>query len=79
MSNPVWSPDGSKIYFTSDRTGQNEIWSMRIKDKVFDQVTRGGNIGSSRSLAAINNSGTLLAYIQKEADNSEFLKVVSLE
>lgn len=79
MSNPVWSPDGSKIYFTSDRTGHNEIWSMRIKDKVFDQVTRGGNIGSSRSLAAINNSGTLLAYIQKEADNSEFLKVLSLE
>lgn len=79
MTDPVWSPDGSIICFTSDRTGQNEIWSMRIMDKVFVQVTRGSHIGSSRSIASVNNSGTLLAYIQKEADNSEFLKVLALE
>lgn len=79
MTNPVWSPDGNVIYFTSDRTGQNEIWSMRITDKIFGQVSRGGQTGSSRSHASINNSGNLLAYIQKEADNREFLKVIALK
>ncbi len=79
MMNPVWSPDGSKIYFTSNRSGQDEIWSVRMVDKVFQQVTRGGQVGSSRSFTSINNSGTLLAFIQREADRSEFLKVIALE
>ena len=29
--NPDWSPDGSKIAFYSDRTGNEEIWTITVE------------------------------------------------
>ncbi len=39
-SNPVWSPDGSSLYFTSDRNGGNSVYKMNVATKVATQVTR---------------------------------------
>ncbi len=36
---PQFSPDGSKIAFTSDRDGGDNIWVYDIQDKSFTQVT----------------------------------------
>ena len=37
--NPVWSPDGTYLYFASDRGGSMEIWRVRI-DEATGQVQR---------------------------------------
>ena len=29
-SDPAWAPDGRSIAFTSDRTGDEEIWRVRV-------------------------------------------------
>lgn len=31
-SNPVWSPDASRIFFLSDRTGQEALWSLALEN-----------------------------------------------
>ena len=41
--NPAWSPDGSKIAFISDRTGEEEVWIVpQDGSKKPEQLTTGG-------------------------------------
>lgn len=44
---PSWSGDGNWIYFTSDRTGERQIWKIPTEDGELVQMTRGGG-GSPR-------------------------------
>jgi hypothetical protein len=39
---PGWSSDGGWIYFTSDRSGQGEIWKMHADGNDPVQITKGG-------------------------------------
>jgi TolB protein len=50
---------GSKIYFTSNRTGSQEIWSMDYNGQNQQQITRHRSISKQ---PAISNDGRLLAY-----------------
>ena len=36
---PIFSPDGQQIAFTSNRTGQNQVWTMPVKGGIPTQVT----------------------------------------
>lgn len=36
---PVWSPDGERIAFHSDRSGKYEIWSIRSDGSGLEQIT----------------------------------------
>jgi TolB protein len=36
---PAWSPDGTKISFTSDRDGDEEIFVLHLKSKEVKQLT----------------------------------------
>ena len=38
-ANPVWSPDGTKILFSSDRTGNLQIYSMNLDGSGLSQLT----------------------------------------
>ena len=31
-SSPIWTPDGERVLFVSDRTGQPGLWSLRVLD-----------------------------------------------
>ena len=37
--NPVWSPDGNFIAFSSDRAGNDDIWLYRLSDDSAVQLT----------------------------------------
>jgi Tol biopolymer transport system component len=45
VSGPAWSPDGSKIAFASDRSGQSEIYVMNADGSGLVQVTTTGGQG----------------------------------
>jgi Tol biopolymer transport system component/DNA-binding winged helix-turn-helix (wHTH) protein len=47
--NPSWSRDGAWIYFTSNRTGQWQIWEMPSEDGQATQVTRDGGFAALES------------------------------
>lgn len=57
---PVWSPDGRWIYFSSDRTGIFNIYAMRVADGELRQVT---NVLGGAFSAAPSPDGTRLAYV----------------
>jgi Tol biopolymer transport system component len=39
-SNPVWSPDGTKLAFVSNRDGNDEIYIMDIGDNSLFRLTK---------------------------------------
>jgi dipeptidyl aminopeptidase/acylaminoacyl peptidase len=41
---PAWSADGKSIYFSSDRTGENEIWRMSADGGDPAQITHHGGL-----------------------------------
>jgi dipeptidyl aminopeptidase/acylaminoacyl peptidase len=63
---PRWSRDGRLIYFTSSRTGRNEIWRVPAAGGIEQQVTReGGSYPDEsfdgRTLYYRRDDGALLA------------------
>jgi serine/threonine protein kinase len=51
---PNWSQDGRWIYYSSDRSGSQNIWKVPVAGGVPEQVTRNGGFECFES--AINNS-----------------------
>ena len=41
-STPAWSPDGRRIVFYSDRTGDDEVWVMNADGTGQHRITRNG-------------------------------------
>ena len=56
---PAWSPDGTKIAFASDRSGQLEIWVMNPDGSNPQQLTHGS---SPAEFPAWSPDGAEIAY-----------------
>ena len=61
-SDPQWSADGSKIYFTSNRSGSTQLWSMNPDGNGAKQITdiEGGIEGYG-----VATAGDKLFYVKK--------------
>ncbi|MBI2185700.1 MAG: PD40 domain-containing protein [Acidobacteria bacterium] len=60
---PLWSPDGSRLAFLSDRTGSNALWTVPIRDgrpNAPASLVR-SNVGSMTPLG-LTRSGTFYYY-----------------
>jgi len=57
---PAWSPDGSRLYFSSDRTGIANIYAWAPEASEISRVT---NVVSGAYTPAPSPDGTRLAYI----------------
>jgi Tol biopolymer transport system component len=71
---PAWAPDGSRVYFTSDRSGTMGIWTQRVVDAApagqpeliidtgRDLYTPHGFVDSGRRLLYLRRSGGFDGY-----------------
>ena len=57
---PVWSPDGKTIYFSSDRSGIFNIYAYDVDAKTFKLVT---NVYEGAYMPAVSPDGTTLVYV----------------
>jgi Tol biopolymer transport system component len=66
--NPVWSPDGNYIYFSSDRSGSMNLWRIMVDEasgRVIGQpeiVTTGAT--ASHQHHSFSKDGSQLAYVE---------------
>ena len=58
--NPVWSGDGSKLYFASDRTGISNIYEYRLSDGRLRQVT---NVRYGAYMPTVSEDDRWLVYV----------------
>jgi Tol biopolymer transport system component len=59
-SGPCWSPDGTRLYFSSDRSGIFNIYEYTIANKKLRQVT---NVRVAALMPSIDPSGKTIAYV----------------
>ena len=71
-SSPVWSPDGEKIAFISDRDGTNQIHVMWLDTREVAQLT---HLGRSPESLRWSPEGNLLAFTMFFEDTSSILPV----
>lgn len=58
---PVWAPDGKSIYFTSDRSGQPQIYQIPSTGGTAQRITFQGQNNAD---AAVNYDGKQIAMVQ---------------
>lgn len=66
-SGPAWAPDGTSLYFVSDRSGQWEIHRVGVDGTGLSQVTTGSGVLGRPSVAP---GGTALVYAKRVASGS---------
>ena len=66
---PQWSPDGSRIAFYSDRTGNYEIWTVNPDGSGLRQITR--DMAANRSGVVWAPNSTRLLYRQRSGLSRE--------
>jgi serine/threonine protein kinase/Tol biopolymer transport system component len=68
--NPVWSPDGKYIYFSSDRGGSMNLWRIAVDEKTGEAVGAPESVPTpSRYALSVSfaRDGKSLAYVRYES------------
>ena len=66
--NPVWSPDGSHLYFASDRGGSMNLWRVRIDEKSGKVLSDPEPVTTPSPYSAyisFSRDGRNMAYVQR--------------
>lgn len=74
--NPVWSPDGKQIFFSSNRSGKQQIWSINSDATNLRQITFEENNGAA--FPVISPDGSRLAY-NKQVDKIQAAVIIDLD
>lgn len=68
-ADPAWSPDGTKIAFTSARTGRRQAWVMNADGSSQTQLTNAANIGGENPSWSPNGRTIVFDSDRDEAGN----------
>jgi len=69
---PVWSPDGKTLYFTSDRTGIPNIYAWNVSTGALFQVT---NVVTGAYMPAPSPDGKTLVYVGFTSDGFDLYEL----
>jgi Tol biopolymer transport system component len=58
---PAWAPDGSRIAYTSDKNGNDDIWVMQPSDGG-DKQARTDDTGASETQPSWDDTGNYILY-----------------
>jgi hypothetical protein len=75
--NPIWTPDGTRITFSSNRNGQWDIFWKPVDGSGDAQLLHSGQYNSSPS--SWSSNGKLLAFTQQHPTSMSDIWVLSLE
>ncbi len=67
--NPVWSPDGKYIYFSSDRSGNMNLWRIAVDEKTGEPLGEAEPVVTPSKYSVnvtFSRDGKLLAYTRNE-------------
>jgi Tol biopolymer transport system component len=65
---PAFSPDGTKIAFTSNRSGNDEIWLVTVADGALTQLT---DDGAGDWVPAFSPDGSRIAFVSDRSGDAE--------
>ena len=71
--NPVWSPDGRFLYFSSDRGGSMNLWRVAVDEKTGRQKSEPESVTMpSKYLRhiAISRDGRIIGYVRYESQSN---------
>jgi Tol biopolymer transport system component len=68
---PAWSPDGKKLYFISNRSGDLDIWEINIDGSGLHQVSNFNHIIDYTHSLHVSPDGTQLAFYGVSQDVTE--------
>ena len=74
-NDPQWSADGSAIYFTSNRSGEMQLWQMGVDGSAPKQITKveggieGYGVAPSGERDCYRTSGSSQKYCKRKSQN----------
>ncbi|HEY8560004.1 MAG TPA: protein kinase [Pyrinomonadaceae bacterium] len=71
--NPVWSPDGEYIYFSSDRKGSMNLWRVAVDEETGEQLGEPESITTPSKYArhiTVSRDGAILGYVRYESQSN---------
>jgi TolB protein len=74
---PCWSPDGSKIIFNSDASGQVEIYELDLDSKVINQLTHSG--GANAYNPVFSPGGKYITYYLAKGDGRDQVHMINAD
>ncbi|MCR5014355.1 MAG: PDZ domain-containing protein [Bacteroidales bacterium] len=71
-SNPIWSPDGKTLAFSSDRNGNFDVYTVPVEGGVAQRVTTNSATETPLAFSPDGNEIYFTAQVQKQAENIQF-------
>jgi eukaryotic-like serine/threonine-protein kinase len=71
--NPVWSPDGKYLYYSSDRSGSMNLWRVALDEKTGKQLSEPESITTPSKYArhiTFSRDGRMLGYVRYESQSN---------
>ncbi len=75
-TDPAWSPDGSQLVYSSDRSGSFNLWIRNMKSGAEKQVT---DSASSEGAASWSPDGSRIAYVNATGDMDGDVEVLDVK
>ncbi len=75
---PSWANDEQTLYFTSNRSGHYEVWSINIFNKQYRQLTNGLKRGCEHFYGHVDPTNRFIAILENKFNTNYTFKILRL-